>query len=392
MCTYYNRTYPPVNPLICRYDDVYGGRGNRVGNQQKQDDLRTHLQRKAVREECGNVPNYPFNYEVTTVNDSASINPQGARQQFGSIFDRNKDLIAQNCYDDTDSERQQAGGVFDRNKDLAGTSNTDSGYNFSFLKLSQSYFAKAKKSTLLLNPCVTSSLNKQKRSSKFNGFEPDVEKPTPARTAPVTVQSKDTFPNNVDDMRIFLNNAMRKIDACRNLSATEVWRELQKEQDNFDRKPNEITHQTIKSLFERLHIILFGIHKLLGGASSMNTLMEWQGYLSNEINKTIVLPQHGLNDIKKAYDYIFGNSRRDLDYQKLINSVHQKSYWDNYVHHDIHEDYNFFVQNSNGTDFKKLHALYAKVKSGKGNIRQYAQHFKNTFKIFYNIVCRSKAK
>lgn len=368
MCTYYNRIYPPVNPLICRYEDVYGGRGSRVENQQNQDDLRTHLQRKAVRGE-----RYPHS----------------ERQQFGSIFDRNKDLIPKSCYDETDSERQQTGGVFDRNRDLASTSNAD--YNFSFLKLSQSYFAKAKKSTLLLNPCVTSSLNKQKRSSKFNGFEPDVEKPAPA-SAPVTVQSKDTFPNNVDDMRIFLNNAMRKIEACRNLNATEVWYELQKEQDNFDRKPNELTHQTIKSLFERLHIILFGIHKLLGGASSMDTLREWQEYLSNEINKTIVLPQHGLNDIKKAYDYIFGNSRRDLDYQKLINSVDQRSCWDNYVLHDIHKDYNFFLQNSNGTAFKKLHALYSKVKSGKGNIGQYAQHFKNTFKVFYNIVCRNKAK
>lgn len=435
MCTYFNRSHPAVNPLICRYEDVYAGKDNIAVHQQEQeqDDLRKHLQnreRKAVSDESGqvNIRNYPDvrvalkrnrpndvnvqeQIKVTAVNDYPHPNAHNLyhseRQQFGCIFDKNKYMVAENSHTpvrslldtrictDANIEQQKAGCIFDRNKDIADRSNTVREERFSFLSASQNYFSQAKKSKLMMNPFVTSNLLQQKRPSGrngnacrssstattvFNGFEPDVDKPTPVETVPLT----NSFPNNVNGMQNFLRNAFKRIDACKHLNLREVWSELQKEQENFDRKPSDVTLQKIKSLFARLHIILFGIHKLQAGANAMKTLTTWKNYLCNKQDSAIVLPKHGLNDINSAYDYVFGNSRRDLDYQKLINTVDPNIDWTNYVHREIHKDYNFYVQNANGTAFKKLHVLYAKIRSGKGNIIENAQHFKKTFQAFYS--------
>lgn len=311
------------------------------------------------------------------------------------------DIVHQNVPLETSSnEKQYIKSIFDRNKDLSNQISNKK--KFSFLDSTMQYISKIKKSSdkksrLLLNPFGINALAQQKPLAEietstagilhqtdvpFNGFEPD------EIIAPRKLISKDFVPKTVKDAQIFLRNAISRIEACRTLKVTEVWKQLKKEQASFSQQPTEIAHHTIRALFERLHIILFGIHQLLRGANALKNLKSWRKILQKE-RKSSPVPKFAVDDINKSYDYIFGKARRDLNYQQLINIVKEKIQNKNYLK-KIDRDYNFFKKNCDGSEYKKLHTLYGRIKSGKCNETANIDKFRKTYKAFCNSLHRNK--
>lgn len=289
------------------------------------------------------------------------------------------------------------------NQSIVEINQQGAGQQFSFLNAAMRYFSKPKTllnkgSTLLLNPFVMSGLQQQQQKPlpatetstppettvALNGFGSDQVIAPPKAVA----SSKDFIPNNAKDLQFFLGNAFSRINACRRLNVVEIWDELKKEQESFSRKPAEVTHHTIRALFERLHIILFGIHRLLGGAEAVKTLSFWRRNVQKE-QKWPVLPRWAMDDIKKSYDYIFGKARRDLNYQKLINIIERKIQEGNYLKR-IDKDYNFFKENSDGLEYKKLHTLYGRIKARKHNDPATIKKFRKTYQAFRKSIYRNK--
>lgn len=416
-CVYFNRTHPPVNPLVCQYEDVYAEKCDK-STQQQEEDLRNRLQNKGRK---WNEAGRDKNHKEADVQESKKSRLDDVAferqilltedQNFDHIFDRNKDLAATNVSvnsflntevcDDSNSERQKVNSIFDRNKDLVDT-NKSAGSKFSFMNAVNSYINKMKTSKLVINPFVTSNLEQQKIPPEtetstrhlpnvdtvFNGFESDVTNVAPREIVSLT----DSLPTNVKDMKFFLRNAFRKIRACRNLNIAEIWKELKKEEKNFNKKPCKQLHQAIKSLYERIHIILFGIHKLQEGADAYKVLRNWENHVNRKEFKAAIMPKYALDDIGIAYNYIFGKSKRDINYELFIQKIRQKMHFIHYAKQTIHKDYDFFKRNSKGTGYKKLHALYAKVKSGQGDISLYAEKFKTTFGAFRSTMRHNKNK
>lgn len=350
---------------------------------------------------------------VTALNsrrrDNAQPSNSNEKPPFGSIFDRNKELTGRKNHatdslcDDNNRERQQFDCIFERNRDLASTSQHVSEKKFSFVDSATKYFSTAKRSKLVLNPFVTSNLQKEALSPGtsttisplfsdpapfFNGFEPDVKTTRKQQT----VSSIHPIPNNVGDLQVFLRNALSRIHACNRIDVTEIWNELQKKQQSFDQKPNELTHNTIQALYSQLHTVLFGTHRFLGGSDSVATLKNWKQSIHRESNKKASLPKYVLDDIGVAYDYIFGNSRRDVNYQELINIVQQRMRRNNDMIQEVEQSYKFFIDNSSGNEFKKLHTLYNHIKSNKHNVSKQIKAFRKSYHTFRRSFSRNKTK
>lgn len=379
MCRYYNRTHPAVNPLICRYDDIYAPRKT-IRN---------------IERNCGNDNIQqsgvitPFD-DISIANNLLNYTPNVPNPNNRSIFDRNKDLTEQNA-------ARQFDNIFSRNKDLTLQIQkpVTQEEEFRFINSTTEYFSKAKKQRMIVNPFFKNNAPPQKpetivpftnnECTVFNGFEPDIStKPTE------TAFAVELTSNKVGDLKIFLDKIFAKINACAKLDVTEIWKQLQIEQKIFNRTPSELTHQRIKTLFQQLHIIIFGVHRVARQSRRpINVLKYWQRRIPS-LNKDDILLQSALDDVKKSYDFIFGQSRLDVNYPALIKLVKEMEATEEYSNADIDRDYNFFMVNARGTEFKKLHQLYRRVKCKKhiADIRA----FKKTFKSFYKNLRYSKIR